>query len=285
MGVGRRVPVDHHSLRLRTVGPGSVRARRRLERDRVATANRYNATTNIWASIAPVPVASEAPAAALLNGKIYLAEGDTRRLVQHLRHRDEHVVGRALRGLGMRTTTAPRPERSAARCTSSAGDSGATDTTSIYTVATNSWTTGPSRAGAVLPRGLYDRWPVPLRRRRLQLGEPDGERRCDDAARHGDRELVARADVHARASRRGRSRPRVTRSTPLAATRTEAGSSTRRRLSTRSTSAPGRAARGPRSRIRFRARARATRPASSRPAGSAVRCGRPAGSTVRRSSS
>ena len=44
---------------------------------RVATANRYNATTNIWASIAPVPVASEAPAAALLDGKIYLAEGDT----------------------------------------------------------------------------------------------------------------------------------------------------------------------------------------------------------------
>ena len=43
----------------------------------VATANRYNATTNIWASIAPVPVASEAPAAALLDGKIYLAEGDT----------------------------------------------------------------------------------------------------------------------------------------------------------------------------------------------------------------
>ena len=33
MGVGRRVPVDHHSLRLRTVGPGPVRARRRLGRD------------------------------------------------------------------------------------------------------------------------------------------------------------------------------------------------------------------------------------------------------------
>ena len=44
---------------------------------RTAAANRYNATTNLWASIAPVPVASEAPAAALLDGKIYLAEGDT----------------------------------------------------------------------------------------------------------------------------------------------------------------------------------------------------------------
>src|SRR5947207_12287239 len=44
---------------------------------RVAAANRYNATTNVWASIAPVPVASEAPAATLLDGKIYLAEGDT----------------------------------------------------------------------------------------------------------------------------------------------------------------------------------------------------------------
>src|SRR2546430_1209711 len=45
--------------------------------DRVSDANKYNATTNTWSSLAPIPVASEAPAGAYLNGKIYVAEGDT----------------------------------------------------------------------------------------------------------------------------------------------------------------------------------------------------------------
>ena len=168
----------------------------------VATANRYNATTNIWASIAPVPVATEAPAAALLNGKIYLAEG---------------LSGDSFNIYDIATNTwsagAPRPGY-ANNYGAAAGAFGG----SVYVVGgglrcdrhdvdlhrcheqLDHW---PSRAGAVLPRGLYDRWPVPLRRRRLQPVEPDGERRCDHAARHGDRDLVARADVHARASRRG----------------------------------------------------------------------------------
>ena len=36
---------------------------------------RYNATTNVWTPLANIPVALEAPAAALLNGKIYVAGG------------------------------------------------------------------------------------------------------------------------------------------------------------------------------------------------------------------
>jgi hypothetical protein len=66
---------------------------------RVATVNRYNATTNVWTPLANIPVASEAPAAAFLNNKIFLVEGDT-------------------------------------------GDS-----FQIYDVATNTWSTGPSRPG------------------------------------------------------------------------------------------------------------------------------------------
>src|SRR5580765_4417746 len=44
---------------------------------RVPDVNRYNATTTTWTPLAPLPVASEAPAGALLNGKYYLVEGDT----------------------------------------------------------------------------------------------------------------------------------------------------------------------------------------------------------------
>src|SRR5438093_11050265 len=44
---------------------------------RVPDVNKYNATTNTWTPLAPIPVASEAPTAAYLNGKMYLAEGDT----------------------------------------------------------------------------------------------------------------------------------------------------------------------------------------------------------------
>ena len=170
---------------------------------RVANANWYNATTNIWAAIAPVPVASEAPAAALLRRQDLPGRGRHRRLVQHLRHRDEHLVGRpsATGVCGQLRRRGRSVRRQGVR--RRRGTSSATDTTSIYTVATNSWTMGASRTSAVLPRGLYHSRPVPLRRRRLQPGEPDGERRRDDAARHGDRDLVARADVHARASRRG----------------------------------------------------------------------------------
>ena len=36
---------------------------------------RFNATTNIWTSLAPIPFPSEAPVAAFLGGKIYVADG------------------------------------------------------------------------------------------------------------------------------------------------------------------------------------------------------------------
>ena len=44
---------------------------------RIPDVNRYDATTNAWTPLAPIPVASEAPCGAHWNGKIYVAEGDT----------------------------------------------------------------------------------------------------------------------------------------------------------------------------------------------------------------
>src|SRR5690349_1092123 len=117
---------------------------------RVSAANRYNATTNAWTPLAPVPVASEAPTAALLDGKIYLAEGDT---------------GDSLNIYDIATNTwssgAPRPGYTnnygaaagafGGKVYVVGGSAGGTDTTSVYTVATNSWTTGaPAPVGFFL---------------------------------------------------------------------------------------------------------------------------------------
>ena len=48
----------------------------------VATVNRYNATSNAWTSLAPIPFGSEAPAAAYFNGKIYVADGGGANLIR-----------------------------------------------------------------------------------------------------------------------------------------------------------------------------------------------------------
>ncbi|HKP70990.1 MAG TPA: kelch repeat-containing protein [Pyrinomonadaceae bacterium] len=44
---------------------------------RVVNVNRYNTASGVWTPLAPLPAASEAPCAALFNGKIYSAQGDT----------------------------------------------------------------------------------------------------------------------------------------------------------------------------------------------------------------
>ncbi|MGI8589202.1 MAG: M14 family zinc carboxypeptidase, partial [Chloroflexia bacterium] len=43
----------------------------------VDTVSRYNTVTDAWTSLAPLPIAGEAPAAAYFNGKIYVAGGNT----------------------------------------------------------------------------------------------------------------------------------------------------------------------------------------------------------------
>ncbi|HXZ58501.1 MAG TPA: PASTA domain-containing protein [Gaiellaceae bacterium] len=108
---------------------------------RVATVNRYNASTNTWTPRAAVPVASEAPSAAYYNGKIYLAEGDT---------------GNSLRIYDIASNTwSSGANRSAAANGYGAaagayngklyvvgGTASASSLTSVYNIATNTWTTG-----------------------------------------------------------------------------------------------------------------------------------------------
>ena len=46
-----------------------------LGADVVSTVRRYNATTNVWTTLANIPIGSEAPVGAFFNGKIYVADG------------------------------------------------------------------------------------------------------------------------------------------------------------------------------------------------------------------
>ena len=46
-----------------------------LGADVVSTVRRYNSTTNVWTTLANIPVGSEAPVGAFFNGKIYVADG------------------------------------------------------------------------------------------------------------------------------------------------------------------------------------------------------------------
>src|SRR5207247_7081821 len=109
---------------------------------RVPDVNKYNATTNTWTPLAPIPgMASEAPTAAYLNGKIYLAQGDT---------------GDSFQIYDVASNTwssgTPRPGYSnnygaAAGAYNGkvyvvGGNAASTNTTSVYDVASITWTTG-----------------------------------------------------------------------------------------------------------------------------------------------
>ena len=56
----------------------------------VTTVKRYNATTNVWTTLMPIPVGSEAPAAAYSSSdnKIYVVDGSNGNCVPRLRHCD-----------------------------------------------------------------------------------------------------------------------------------------------------------------------------------------------------
>src|SRR4029077_20198272 len=116
---------------------------------RVNTVNRYNATTNTWTPLAPIPVASEAPCGAMWNGKIYVAEGDTGPSFQIY-----DIAGNSW------SAGPPRPGfGSGYGCAAGAGnnkvyviggDAGPQTTLSVYDIATNTWSTGASA-----PEGVF----------------------------------------------------------------------------------------------------------------------------------
>jgi hypothetical protein len=114
----------------------------------VNTVNRYNATTNVWSPLAPIPVGSEAPAAAYFNGKIYVADG--------------LGGGNLIRIYNIATNTwsngPPRPGVTSSFGAGAGafngnvyvigGGSGPSTTLSIYNIAGNSWSAGPAAPSA-----------------------------------------------------------------------------------------------------------------------------------------
>ena len=116
---------------------------------RIPDVNRYNATTNAWAPLAPIPVASEGPCGAHWNGKLYVAEGDT---------------GSSFRIYDIASNSwtlgAARPVASGYGCAAGAlnnkvyviGGGAAPQTQlTVYDIATNSWSTGnPAPTGVFL---------------------------------------------------------------------------------------------------------------------------------------
>ena len=83
---------------------------------RITDVNRYNATTNAWTPLAPIPVASEAPCGAHWNGKIYVAEGDTGNSFR-IYDIATNTLDRWVRRGPVAAATAVPPVRSTTRCT------------------------------------------------------------------------------------------------------------------------------------------------------------------------
>jgi 6-phosphogluconolactonase len=111
---------------------------------------RYNATTNIWSKRASIPVASEAPAGALLNGKIYVATGDSPPSAFFIYDvaTDTWTSGPARPGV-VNSFGAAAGAFNGKIYFVGGGSTGPTQTVSIYTIATNSWSVGPVAPTAV----------------------------------------------------------------------------------------------------------------------------------------
>ena len=111
--------------------------------------NRYNATTNTWTPLAPIPTKSQAPCAAYYDGKIYVADGNA-------------GPGFQIYDIATNTWSAgpPRPgvtDSFGAAAAAYIGEiyivggqtTGGITTTSIYNVSTNSWSAGPAAPAPV----------------------------------------------------------------------------------------------------------------------------------------
>jgi hypothetical protein len=116
---------------------------------------RYNATTNIWSKRASIPVASEAPAGALLNGKIWVATGDnppSAFFVYDIATDTWSNAGPARPGV-VNSYGAAAGAFNGKIYFVGGGSTGPTNIVSIYTIATNSWSVGPVAPTAVLLAG------------------------------------------------------------------------------------------------------------------------------------
>jgi 6-phosphogluconolactonase (cycloisomerase 2 family) len=106
---------------------------------------RYNAVTNIWTKRSNIPAASQAPAGALLNGRIYVATGDGTANAFYIYDvaTDLWTAGPARPIGGATSFGAAAGAYNGKIYIVGGGSTGPTQTVSIYTIATNSWSAGP----------------------------------------------------------------------------------------------------------------------------------------------
>ena len=111
---------------------------------------RYNAATNIWTKRASIPTASQGPAGAFLNGKIYVVTGDGTANAFYIYNvaTDVWSSGPARPGFADSFGAAAGVYNGKIYFVGGGG-AGPTSTVSIYTVATNSWSVGPVAPTAV----------------------------------------------------------------------------------------------------------------------------------------
>jgi lactonase family protein with 7-bladed beta-propeller/Kelch motif protein len=114
------------------------------------TANvwRYNAVTNIWTKRADIPAASQAPAGALLNGKIYVVTGDGVPNAFYIYDiaTDTWSTGPSRPGVANNFGAAAGAYNGKVYI---AGGVGPTTLVSIYNIAGNTWSLGPASPTAV----------------------------------------------------------------------------------------------------------------------------------------
>ena len=123
---------------------------------RVPDVNKYSATTNSWTPLAPIPVASEAPAAAYLDGKIYLVEGDTGDSFQIYNvATNTWTTGTSRPGYGDNYGAAAGAYNGKVYIVGGWNGQDGTTTTSVYDPATSTWSTGNPAPTAFFLAGYH----------------------------------------------------------------------------------------------------------------------------------
>ena len=113
----------------------------------VTTVKRYNATTNVWTTLMPIPVGSEAPAAAYSssNNKIYVADGSNGNLIRAYDiATNSWTAGPARPGFADGYGVAVGAYQGSVFVVGGDTSTGADPTLSIYNISGNSWSNGPA---------------------------------------------------------------------------------------------------------------------------------------------
>ena len=112
----------------------------------VTTVKRYNAATDVWTTLAPIPVGSEAPAAAYSSSdnKIYVADGSNGNLIRAYDiATNSWTSGPARPGFADGYGVAAGAYQGNVYVVGGDSSTGSDPTLSIYNISSNSWSSGP----------------------------------------------------------------------------------------------------------------------------------------------